>query len=93
MDGWMDEGLDEKMAEQMDKWTSEWLDVQMLNRSMDFWLDGYSGGWDNRLCCPNGPGARDKNEARTRNLVQWVRGPAASIGLRGRVHSEFSFYS
>ena len=44
-------------------------------------------------CCPNGPGAGDENEDRTWNQVQWVRGPAASIGLRCRVHSESSFYS
>ena len=44
-------------------------------------------------CCPNGPEASDENEDRTQNLMQWVRGPAASIGLRCRVHSESSFYS
>ena len=48
MDGWMDEGLDEKMAEQMDKWTSEWLDIQKLNRfmafgQMDIVVDGTTG--------------------------------------------------
>ena len=43
-------------------------------------------------CCPNGLGVSNKNEDRTQNLVQWVRGPAASIGLRCRVHSESSFY-
>ena len=42
-------------------------------------------------CCPNGVGASDENEDRKRNLVQWVRGPAASIGLTCRVHSESSF--
>ena len=42
---------------------------------------------------PNGPGASDENEDRTRNLVQWVRGSAVSIGLRCRVHSGSSFYS
>ena len=45
------------------------------------------------VCCPKGPGASDENENRTRNLVQWVRGPAASTGLRCRVHSAPSFYS
>ena len=45
-------------------------------------------------CCPNNsPGASDENEDRTRNLVPWVRGPAASTGLRCRVHSESNFYS
>ena len=43
--------------------------------------------------CPNGPGKSNKNEDRTRNLVQWVKRPAASIGLRWRIHSESSFYS
>ena len=42
--------------------------------------------------CPNGLGMSNKNEDRKRNLVQLVRGPAVSIGLRCRVHSEPSFY-
>ena len=44
-------------------------------------------------CCPNGPVASDENEDRIRNLEQWAKGPAASIGLRCRVHSESRFYS
>ena len=48
---------------------------------------------DVATCCPKGPGANKENENRTQNLLQWVRGPAASIQLRGRVHSESSFYS
>ena len=44
-------------------------------------------------CYPSGLGASDENEDRTCNLVQWVEGPAASIGLRCRVHSESRFYS
>ena len=46
-----------------------------------------------RTCCPNGPGATEEKEERTQNLVQWVREPAASMGLRCRVHVETSFYS
>ena len=45
-------------------------------------------------CCPNNsPGASDENEDRTRNLVPWVRGPAASTGLRCIVHSESGYCS
>ena len=44
-------------------------------------------------CCPKGLEASNENENRTWNLVQWVRGPAFSIGLRFRVHSESSFHS
>ena len=44
-------------------------------------------------CCPNGLGVSNKNENRTWNLVQWIRGHATSIGLRCRVLSESSFYS
>ena len=46
-----------------------------------------------RHCCPKGPGVSNKNENKTWNLVQWIRGPTASIGLRCRGHSESSFYS
>ena len=53
------------------------------------WLVGKDSdtGKDRRQeFCPKGPGTSDENENRTQNLVQWVRGPAASIGLRCRVH-------
>ena len=46
-----------------------------------------------RHCCPKGPGVSNENENKTWNLVQWIRGPTASIGLRCRGHSESSFYS
>ena len=44
-------------------------------------------------CCPNNSlGASDENEDRTWNLMQWVRGPAASIGLRCTVHSAWLLF-
>ena len=42
---------------------------------------------DVATCCPKGPGANKENENRAQNLLQWIRGLAASVQLRCRVHS------
>ena len=44
------------------------------------------------VCCPKGPGVRDKNENRTRNLMQRIRDLQTLLDWGG-VHSASSFHS